>query len=130
MSARMEDTNWLEQSFKIHEHTHIYWKTIFAVPLLIVGWSATQKNIDVSIAWLIVVHVIALEAFFTQGLLKVYALMRAGVEELKIASANNDGPFKKEIEKMKLLKNWQIISTNIVMVIISCFAVIEAAYCK
>lgn len=106
---------WNEYGAKLHEQTHIYWRTVYAFPVLIIGWGASLKGLEMGMAVTVILFSGSVHIFFTQALLKIYSLFKASVEELKIELGGQTGPFALEIKKLKVLNKPTIIIINIVL---------------
>lgn len=110
------EENWIEIALKLHEQSHLYWRTIFAIHLLVVGWGVTLTNIKPLFAWLIVCFVILIQTLLTQAMMKLYTLLIAAMQEYKNKhSESSNTPFLLTINKTFLLKPWQLALVNFIL---------------
>ncbi len=120
--------DYFDITLKLHEQSHIYWKTMIGVPLLMLGWSATQDGIDKVTAYLIVLAAFLIFILFAQAYRKFYILLRASISEYKLRAKDSKGPFIEAVNRLKLLEPWHLIVAGGIFTLISCASVLWKAY--
>ncbi len=116
------EPDWWDRTFRLHEQSHIYWKSIVSIPIVVIGWSVLAKQ-DLSNQGAIVICFLLgiLQLFFTQGLIRLYRLFRASFKEFSIQAnkTNSSSPFAVEASKFKPLPAWLIILISVMLYFVS-----------
>ncbi len=120
--------DYFEITLKLHEQSHIYWKTMIGVPLLMLGWSATRNSIDLITACLIVLAALLIFVLFAQAYRRFYILLRASIEEYKLLSKGSKGPFLEAVNDLRLLEPWHLVTAGSLFTLIACTSVLNKAF--
>ncbi|WP_086932293.1 hypothetical protein [Agarilytica rhodophyticola] len=125
-----DEPDWWELTLRLHEQSHFYWKSIVLIPVTIVGWALlAQQSIGLEVATILCSLLAIVLSFFTQGLLRLYNLFRASLDEyvLQAQRLNRNGPFSNNAANIKLLANYQIILLSLSLYIICVCAILFKA---